>query len=198
MFYALNWNWILLVSWSSLQKSASFSVEQPKSAIKLKLLNWPPWITAFLPGQVDHHWIIFCLHAQRLSKSIKSLDYRLCWFVASMHNFKNFAPAHKSNPSLDLLLNLRTYLRKSLFCWLNLHLQTLKIIILRKQKKAWSWLSFSLASPLKRLEKQCHFFHTKLISHTACDWSCNILLHWFSKIIELVGLFLVWLAVLFC
>ena len=46
MFHTLHWNGILLVSWSSLQNSASFSVEQPKSAIKLKLLNWPPWITA--------------------------------------------------------------------------------------------------------------------------------------------------------
>ena len=46
MFYTLNWIWILLVSWSSLQNTASFSVEQPKSAIKLELLNWPPWITA--------------------------------------------------------------------------------------------------------------------------------------------------------
>ena len=39
MFHTLNWNWILLVPWSSLQNSASFSVEQPKSAIKLQLLN---------------------------------------------------------------------------------------------------------------------------------------------------------------
>ena len=102
--------------------SAATKVSNKIRAVELTSMTNSLLGTAFLPGQVDHHWIILCLHAQRLSMSIKSLDYRLCWFVASMHNFKNFAPAHKSNPSLDLLLNLRTYLRKSLFCWLNLHL----------------------------------------------------------------------------
>ena len=34
-------------------------------------------------------------------------------------------------------------------------------------------LSLPLASLVKRLEKQYHFFHTKLISHAAYDWSCK-------------------------
>ena len=119
----LKWNtFIPLELFAELSQflSAATKVSNKIRAVELTSMTNNLLGTAFLPGQVDHHWIILCLHAQRLSKSIKSWDYRLCWFVASMHNFKNFAPGHKSNPSLDLLLKIRTYLRKSLFCWLNL------------------------------------------------------------------------------
>ena len=127
MLHTLNWNGTLFSPLELFAELSQFLSGATKVSNKIRAVELTSMTnrllgTAFLPGQVDHHWIILCLHAQRLSKSIKTLDYRLCWFVASMHNFVNFSPAHKSNPSLDLLLNLRTYLRKSLFCWLNLHL----------------------------------------------------------------------------
>ena len=148
-----------------LWNSACFSMEKAKSAIKLKLLNWPPWVTAsaknkILPGHIDHQWIIICLHTQCLSKSIKTSHYRLCWFIVLI-TLRKFC--------LNLLLSVRNYLRKSPICEQNLHLQILKIIILRNQWMTQCWLSFPLAGLLKRLEKQYDFFQNQL-NFTCCLW----------------------------
>ena len=111
------------------------------------------YITLVFVYHNDHHWIIFCLHAQHLSKSIKSLDYTLPWFIAFI-TLRKFCSSIVINIlSLGLFLSVRNYLSKSPFCWLNLHLQTLKIIILRKQQIMQCWFSFLLVGSSKRLQK---------------------------------------------
>ena len=42
---------------------------------------------------------------------------------------------HSQMKSLNLSLGIRNYLRKSSFCWLNLHLQTSKIILSSESSK---------------------------------------------------------------
>ena len=85
---------------------------------------------------------------------------------------------HSQITSLNLLLSVRNSLRKSSFYWLNLYLQTSQIIESLESSK-WYSTNYNCLwqALLKRHEKQYNLFHTNLISHAACDWSCNIFLH---------------------
>ena len=152
---------------------ASFSVGQPKSAITLELLNWPPWIIASAKNSIPNwpHWSslnYFPFVCPASFKEHRELGLQTC-MVNWLHKFKKIL-LHRANlESLKWLLSVRNSLRKSPFCWLNLHLQTLKIVIFRRQRMAQYWLSFPLASPSKRLEKQCHFSSHQL-NFTRCLW----------------------------
>ena len=97
------------------------------------------------------------------------MDYRLHWFIVFITIGKFCSIAQ----SLDLFFSVRNYLRKLPFCWLNSHLQTVKIIILTKQWTVQCEPSSPLTSPYK---SHTIFFCTKLISQVACDWLCNIFL----------------------
>ena len=169
------------VSKSSLWNSFSFLVEQPKSAIKLGLFNWPPWITASAKNSIPTwpHW--------------SSLNYlnRFPWFIASII-LRKFCSITQIFKVSTCCLVSENYLRKSPFFWPNLHLWTLKIIIHRKQQKVQYRLSLPLASHFKRCEKQGDFWH-QIISQAVFDCSCNIFLYWSmcNKIVQPVGLFLV-------
>ena len=133
--------------------SFSFLVEQPKSAIKLELFNWPPWITASAKNSIPTwpRW--------------PSLNYFLFawiidWFIASIILRKFCSIAQIFEVSTCCLVP-ENYLRESPFFWLNLNLWTLKIIIHRKQQKVQYRLSLPLASHFKRREKQGDFFDIK-------------------------------------
>ena len=125
-FPTLNWNWIPLISWSSLWNSASFSVGQPKSAIKLELSNWPPWITASAKNSIPNwpswsslNYFPFACPASFKEQKELGLQTSL---VYCLHTFKKILFHCANLVSLDLLLSVRNSSRKSPFCWLNLHL----------------------------------------------------------------------------
>ena len=132
--------------------------------------------------------------------STKNLDYRLCWFTTTLTLRKFISMGKFSRSRIAPILSFKIYLRKSPLCWLNLHrycnlhLQLTSVLYLEDhnpQRAAKCRLSFPSASPFKR---QCHFFHTKLIWHAACDCPFHIFLHLFSKIVQPFGLFLLWLT----
>ena len=72
---------------------------------------------------------------------------------------------HSQMTSLNLSLGIRNYLRKSSFCWLNLHLQTSKIILSSESSK-WHSTDFHclwqipLTEGMKRNCNGCHAFAT--------------------------------------
>ena len=134
-------------------------------------MNWPPWIIASAKNSIPNwpHWSSLNYFPFVCPASFK--EHRELGLQTSMvnwlHKFKKIL-LHRANlESLKLLLSVRNSLRKSPFCWLNLHLQTLKIVIFRRQRMAQYWLSFPLASPSKKLGKAIPFFFTPT---TCCLW----------------------------
>ena len=88
-----------------------------------------------------------------------------------MHNFKNFAPAH-----INQIQVLTSSLISELTCIEEVTILLTKFTSVnledhnpQKAAKGVMPTFVPFGKSQKRLEKQCHFFHTKLISHTARD-----------------------------
>ena len=84
---------------------------------------------------------------------------------------------HSQMTSLNLLLSVRNYLRKSPFCWLNLHLQTSRFILSSESRK-WHSADFNCLwqVPLKGMKRNTIFFtfisfHMPMIGHAIFSFS---------------------------
>ena len=97
---------LLFVEFSQFLSEAT-KVSNKIKAVELTSMKTSSTQDNILPGHIGHHWIIFCLHFQCLSKSIKSLDYRLCWFIVLI-TFKFFLSwlAPKCQRLLEEVTNL--------------------------------------------------------------------------------------------
>lgn len=141
MFHTLNWNWILLVPLSSLWNSASFSVEQTKSEIKLELLNWPPWITA--------------------SATNMQHSYLATWTLLGycFHNFKKTLLHHTNLLSLNLLLGVRKLLEEVIILLTKFTSVKLEDPNPSESSKQWNANFHSIWQvPLKGMERTTIFF----------------------------------------
>ena len=125
-------------------------------------MSWPPRITESAKNLIPTclWWLSLDYFLLACSASFKEHE-ELGLQTSLVHYFHNFKKIllHRANIlSLDLFLSVRNYLGKSPFCWLNLHLQTLKILILKKQQITQHRLSFILAGPSKRPQKPYNSF----------------------------------------